>query len=412
MLLQWLRVFHLQYLLLLVKGDLVCDGGGDRSCGWYCGLSLNGAGHCKESLNIQYPHTQDTLTQDTHTPSFDCVCDPEKAPSVTPEYFSLEVPQPEAENGSVAAGSLPHFIQQVVFLPLVRSYFFRSREDLLDPASYGLERATNFYINTKDGLLGAWYLWPEGGAKKPQGLRSKDTLIVYLHGNSMDRGFSHRVSLYHMLTRQGYHVLTIDYRAYGDSSTVYLSESTVLEDGLAVLDWVQDILDTSTPQVLLWGHSLGTAIATRCLVMSNSSIVNGLVLESPFNTMEDEVNHFKMARWTAWVSGIDIQEELARAGVEFRTEDWLHQVSVPVLVLHSDDDPVVPAMLGQRLVDRTREQGKLDIQLVRFGEGNRLRHRYIYRAPGVEHYIQSFLDRARTGQQQRTNVGTNIDLGS
>ena len=32
----------------------------------------------------------------------------------------------------------------------------------------------------------------------------------------------------------------------------------------------------------------------------------------------------------------------------------------PVLVLHSDDDPIVPAYLGQRLVDRTKEAGDHD----------------------------------------------------
>ena len=32
----------------------------------------------------------------------------------------------------------------------------------------------------------------------------------------------------------------------------------------------------------------------------------------------------------------------------------------PVLVLHSDDDPIVPAFLGQRLVDRTKEAGEDD----------------------------------------------------
>ena len=32
----------------------------------------------------------------------------------------------------------------------------------------------------------------------------------------------------------------------------------------------------------------------------------------------------------------------------------------PVLVLHSDDDPIVPAYLGQRLVERTKEAGDYD----------------------------------------------------
>ena len=31
-----------------------------------------------------------------------------------------------------------------------------------------------------------------------------------------------------------------------------------------------------------------------------------------------------------------------------------------MLVLHSDDDPIVPAYLGQRLVDRTKEAGEDD----------------------------------------------------
>ena len=31
-----------------------------------------------------------------------------------------------------------------------------------------------------------------------------------------------------------------------------------------------------------------------------------------------------------------------------------------MLVLHSDDDPIVPAFLGQRLVDRTKEEGEDD----------------------------------------------------
>ena len=31
-----------------------------------------------------------------------------------------------------------------------------------------------------------------------------------------------------------------------------------------------------------------------------------------------------------------------------------------MLVLHSDDDPIVPAYLGQRLVDRTKEAGDHD----------------------------------------------------
>ena len=38
---------------------------------------------------------------------------------------------------------------------------------------------------------------------------------------------------------------------------------------------------------------------------------------------------------------------------------------MPVLVMHSDDDYVVPVRLGQALVDSARGRGKQDIQMVR-----------------------------------------------
>ena len=48
--------------------------------------------------------------------------------------------------------------------------------------------------------------------------------------------------------------------------------------------------------------------------------------------------------------GLDLEGEV----------DVAVQVTQPVLVLHSDDDPIVPAYLGQRLVERTKEAGDDD----------------------------------------------------
>ena len=96
-------------------------------------------------------------------------------------------------------------------------------------------------------------------------------------------------------------------RAYGDSSPVSLSERTTVEDGRAVFRWLQEMVrPDDKPRIVLWGHSLGTAIATRTLrdIQEDSEdLVAGLVLESPFNKMEDELKHFKTVTWTAWITG-------------------------------------------------------------------------------------------------------------
>ena len=47
-----------------------------------------------------------------------------------------------------------------------------------------------------DDILGAWFMWPEGGFNRPRGLPEDSTLIVYFHGNSQDRGFGHRVGYF------------------------------------------------------------------------------------------------------------------------------------------------------------------------------------------------------------------------
>ena len=80
------------------------------------------------------------------------------------------------------------------------------------------------------------------------------------------------------------------------------------------------------PRIVLWGHSLGTAIATRTLMEiqeHTEDLVAGLVLESPFNKMEDELKHFKTVTWTAWILGTDIAEALRMTETEFLTDLYL-----------------------------------------------------------------------------------------
>jgi len=186
--------------------DLLCAAGENNGCAWHCGLTGKGNGICTTitiatagagSGEVLPPST--TISSNPAATTTDpreesCLCEASKSPVVTGEYFSQELEQ--VTNATQPSG-LPNFIQQVVFLQVVRSYLFRTRESLLDPASYGLERATNFYIQGRadDDILGAWFMWPEGGFSRPRDLPEDSTLVVYFHGNSQDRGFGHRVGI-------------------------------------------------------------------------------------------------------------------------------------------------------------------------------------------------------------------------
>merc|ERR1711953_827123 len=239
-----MSLYFLLLLFHLCLSDLNCQGSGrlsPASCAWSCQVKEAETGVCD--------------------PDGNCLCSGE-----------LEDPDEIFENDSDDSEDvrgLPKFLKKGIFIPLSRNYVFRSRSNLMRPSYFDLPNALNFYIPVNDDgdALGAWYIWPPEGPASFESLSSKQTLVVYMHGNSKDRGFSYRVSLYKLLTSLGYHILTFDYRDYGDSSPVSLSETTTDEDGKAVFRWVEEMVKPDDkPRIVLWGHSLGTAIATRTLM--------------------------------------------------------------------------------------------------------------------------------------------------
>lgn len=142
--------------------------------------------------------------------------------------------------------------------------------------------------------------------------KTKDPIVLYLHGNTGTRANGHRVDLYKTLRRLGYHVIAMDYRGFADSSDISPTETGCVNDALAMYQYIKNM--TNSP-VFVYGHSLGSVInllfdrhkspRLNFLVIRVGtgiglhmvSIVNkcnidnpkGVILEAPFNNMRDEV---------------------------------------------------------------------------------------------------------------------------
>ena len=84
----------LLFLLLITEclGDLLCLGGGERGCGWKCGLTEQGGGRCNETG--------------------DCVCSSDIKSVVNMAYFDRPIEEIDPVNAARSSG-LPSFIQQV-----------------------------------------------------------------------------------------------------------------------------------------------------------------------------------------------------------------------------------------------------------------------------------------------------------
>ncbi|RVE57876.1 hypothetical protein OJAV_G00203490 [Oryzias javanicus] len=146
----------------------------------------------------------------------------------------------------------------------------------------------NVYIRTKDGVkLNLILLRYTGGDTLPgvgPGNQSSPTssappTILYFHGNAGNIG--HRVpNALLMLVNLKANIVLVDYRGYGKS------EGEPSEDGLyldaeATLDYIMTRADVDKTKVVLFGRSLGGAVAVR-LASVNPHRVSAIMVENTF----------------------------------------------------------------------------------------------------------------------------------
>ena len=293
--------------------------------------------------------------------------------------------------------------------------------DLSDPKRHlGTDdvRANQLYIPCKGGQLGAWYMFPADSTEHVQytverdsvelnvehadndvdlQLASAETVILYLHGCGCDRSEHYRVGLYKALVGMGHHVMAVDYRGYGDSTNTWPSEETMVSDARAALAWLTDKVGDQT-KVVVWGHSLGSAVATHMLAdvamelgkEKAGALVSGLVLETPFSSMRDEVGHFKLATAFVWC-GVNMDQALEVAGAEFETRKWVAGVACQVLILATERDTLVPHTLAASLHHGARDQGRHNTRLVTFPASLQLGHTEIYTSARLTGVLQQFI---------------------
>uniref|UniRef100_A0A3Q1ED09 Abhydrolase domain containing 12, lysophospholipase n=1 Tax=Acanthochromis polyacanthus TaxID=80966 RepID=A0A3Q1ED09_9TELE len=253
----------------------------------------------------------------------------------------------------------PSIQAKLVFLNFVRIPYFI---DLQKPADQGLNHTHNFYLQPETGLrIGVWHTVPAQMWKEAQGkagdwyestFGSAHPVILYLHGNAGTRGGDHRVQLYKVtITDQ-----------YGGAMT---------SDALFVYDWLKHRLNEELP-LYIWGHSLGTGVATNLVrrLSDRGSPPDALILESPFT---------------------NIREEARSHPCFFDVLENVNHISCPVLILHAEDDSVVPFHLGKKLYNlasRSKSLSGHKVQFVPFPSVLAYKHKFIYRSPELPNILR------------------------
>ncbi|KAJ6654020.1 hypothetical protein lerEdw1_007529 [Lerista edwardsae] len=253
-----------------------------------------------------------------------------------------------------------------------------------------LNHTMNLYLTSEPGVtLGVWHTLPGNRQKEAEGkdsgwfqeaLADENPVLIYLHGNGGSRAVSHRVALVKVMSDGGFHVLAVDYRGFADS-TGQPSEDGLTTDILCVYDWVKARSGNST--ILLWGHSLGTGVATNTAkkLEEKGIVVDAIVLEAPYTNIRDAVANIYITQIYCRIPGFDyvVSDIVARTDLSFPND------KNPLLILHAEDDAVIPEFLGEKLFEIAQRTSKKkeNVRFVSFPASLRLGHEYICTHAGL-----------------------------
>ena len=183
------------------------------------------------------------------------------------------------------------------------------------------------------------------------------------------------------LTRPPVNALLWDYRGYGRSEGSPSAE-TLRHDALAVYDSLIAQPSVTPERVLVWGHSLGSFMATY---VASQRSVGGIVLENPATNVEDWTSHL-FPWYVRLFLGVDIDPALK----EDDNLERIRQLEVPLLVVGGKDDPVTDPEMARRLhAEAASEQRQL--VLVEGGA-----HNGLYDAPEVQDAYHDLVEHVTT----------------
>jgi alpha-beta hydrolase superfamily lysophospholipase len=170
--------------------------------------------------------------------------------------------------------------------------------------------------------------------------------IVYWHGNGeIAADYDTIAPLY---TRMGVTLLVADYRGYGTSSGTPTC-SSLLSDAGAVFRAVDDIFQHHglTPsRLFVMGRSLGSAAAIEAATQASRELA-GLIVESGF------AHTFALlARLGCRVEATTEQQD------GFGNGDKIAKVTVPTLIIHGENDLLIPSRDGEELFRRSGAEDK------------------------------------------------------
>ncbi|KAI4679436.1 uncharacterized protein J4E84_008469 [Alternaria hordeiaustralica] len=311
---------------------------------------------------------------------------------------------------------LPWVQKQMLYL---HNFTFFPGKWLTQPERAGFlkNQVIPFRITSKDGeRLFAWLIAPLGiYAKNADAFIGEKTgidvestvawnalrndpearLLIYFHGNSATLAQERRTIEYRSFSAgasEKMFVLAFDYRGFG-ISTGEPSESGLLNDAEAVIDWALKTCLIPPERIVLLGHSLGTAVVSGIAHRYATSLgieFAGLILCAAFTNAGNAFSSYSIGGVVPVLAPVKVfpafQAWFARKMVDtWRSDDRLATMArtcsrFKLVLVHAESDQTMPWHETEALFQSTlraakdaspNEDGLKSLEVVDLGEAGR-----------------------------------------
>ena len=162
---------------------------------------------------------------------------------------------------------------------------------------------------------------------------SNKKTILFLHGNAGN--LDNRIDKLNFLGNMDINFLIISWRGYSGNPG-NPSETGLYKDALGGIEWLNK-KGISNDRIILYGESLGTAIATE--VAQNENFA-GIILEAPFTSMVDMGQKI----YPIFPVKFLLKDK-------YESKNKIKNIKSPILVLHGRKDKIVPFYMGEKIFE-------------------------------------------------------------
>ncbi len=225
-------------------------------------------------------------------------------------------------------------------------FYYPDTTDYGSPADHGLAFESVIFESGDGTRLHGWFMPAAGEARGT---------VVHFHGNAQN--ISAHLPFVAWLPKAGFNVFTFDYRGYGRSEGRPDREG-VHADGVAALKYVRARKDVDAARIVVFGQSLGGAVAIAVVAEDGPEHVRGVIVEGAFYSYREIARDKVALAGSSQVSGHALVDSAISDA--HSPGPVVHRLAqTPLVILHGENDRIVPVRHARMLHEKVGPSAKL-----------------------------------------------------